>query len=332
MKDQYEDIDFGAQKYKSTIKHQATGFPVRAQPKRFWTRKRLLGLGLFLACIIVAITVSICAVFIRRTAEGTNTQSPTTTPVGNGTSVWQPRVGATWNYQIDGPLPANHTGTYDVWDIDLFENDINTIASLQKEGSQVICYFSAGSYEEWRPDASDFSQTDMGKNLSGWPGESWLNVSSPNVRKIMAARLDMAVEKSCDGVDPDNMDGYNNDNGLNLTQQDAIDYMNFLAHAAHQRGLSIGLKNAGEIVPHVVDAVQWSVNEACAVYDECATFDPFVQMSKPVFHVEYPKGADVNNNHAVSTSKKKSICDAPGSTHFSTIIKNSNLDGWIEVC
>lgn len=332
MKDEYDQLAAEDSKHKNTVKHTVTEFPLRARPKPFWTRNRLLGLGLFSACIIVAITVSLAAVFVRRAAESTNTQSPTYTPVANGTTVWQPRVGATWNYQIDGPLPANHTGDYDVWDIDLFENNINTISALQQQGSQVICYFSAGSYEEWRPDAVNFTEADRGKNLSGWPGEAWINVSSPNVRNIMLARLDMAVAKSCNGVDPDNMDGYNNDNGLNLTKQDAINYMNFLAQAAHQRGLSIGLKNAGEIVPSVVNVVQWSVNEACVVYDECTTFDPFIQLKKPVFHVEYPKGSDVNNDDSISSTKKKDVCDAPGSSHFSTIIKNSNLDAWIEVC
>lgn len=290
MKDTHDDFEIEDQKFTSTLKHVATGYAVPARSKHFWTRNRLLGLGLFFICVIVAIAVSLAAVFIRRSANSTNSpQTPitTTVPVGNGstTSVWQPRLASTWNYQIDGPIPANHTGTYDVWDIDLFENEISTIASLQNKGSQVICYFSAGSYENWRPDAHNFTKADLGKGLDGWPGEQWLNVSSPNVRKIMLARLDMAVEKSCDGVDPDNMDGYNNDNGLNLTQEDAIDYMNFLANAAHSRGLSIGLKNAGEIVQEVVGLVQWSVNEACVAYEECATFDPFVAVGKPVFHV-----------------------------------------------
>lgn len=38
----------------------------------------------------------------------------------------------------------------------------------------------------------------------------------------MLARLDRAQTLGCDGVDPDNVDAYNNDNGLNLTENDAI--------------------------------------------------------------------------------------------------------------
>lgn len=64
----------------------------------------------------------------------------------------------------------------------------------------------------------------------------------------MTARTELAASKGYDGVDPDNVDGYDNDTGLSLAQADAIDYLNFLANAAHSRALFIGLNNAGEIV------------------------------------------------------------------------------------
>jgi len=93
----------------------------------------------------------------------------------------------------------------------------------------VICYFSAGSYEDFRPDISQFDKaTDLGKPLVGWPGEWWLQANSANVRKIMTARLDLAVTKGCDGIDPDNIDAYNNDNGLDLQNTDAVDYVHLL--------------------------------------------------------------------------------------------------------
>jgi hypothetical protein len=72
----------------------------------------------------------------------------------------------------------------------------------------VICYFSAGSYEPGRPDSGDFKKEDMGAGLDGWPGEKWLKLSSENVRNIMKKRIDLAWKKGCDGVDPDNVDGY----------------------------------------------------------------------------------------------------------------------------
>jgi hypothetical protein len=44
--------------------------------------------------------------------------------------------------------------------------------------------------------------------LIGWEKEKWLNLNSDNVRQIMAKRLELAAEKGCDAVDPDNMDAY----------------------------------------------------------------------------------------------------------------------------
>lgn len=40
----------------------------------------------------------------------------------------------------------------------------------------------------------------------------------------MQARLDLAVQKGCDGVEPDNVDGYQNNSGFPLTAQDQLAY------------------------------------------------------------------------------------------------------------
>lgn len=103
---------------------------------------------------------------------------------------------------------SNTTPDVSIFDIDLFDTPKETIQQLHALGKKVICYFSAGSYENWRPDASEFKPEDLGHNLDGWPGEKWLKLSSDNVRRIMKERMKMAVEKGCDGVDPDNVDAY----------------------------------------------------------------------------------------------------------------------------
>lgn len=95
------------------------------------------------------------------------------------------------------------------------------------------------------------------------------------------------------------------------------------------RNLSIGLKNAGDIVPDIIDKMEWSVQEQCIQYDECDSYRPFLDQGKPVFHVEYPKGAAMNNNASIAMSRKGSIC---GDKDFSTIIESMDLDQWIETC
>src|SRR5258708_2469820 len=89
------------------------------------------------------------------------------------------------------------------------------------------------------------------------------------------------------------VDAYNNDNGFGLTQQDAINYILFLAGAAAKHNMGIGLKNALEILPQVQDKVQFCVNEQCAQFDECNKYNDFLN-SKPVFHIEYVDSIDSN--------------------------------------
>lgn len=191
---------------------------------------------------------------------------------------------STWHLQLDGKLKHPNRQVYD---IDLVETSSAAIASLHAKGRTVICYFSAGSYEEWRPDADLFPE--HGKQVGNWPGEYWLDIRMPEVLDIMRARLDLAVEKGCDGVDPDNVDAYSNDSGFQLTSDDQVNYNKAIAAEAHSRGLLVGLKNALEIIPQLVDDFDFAVNEECLQYDECNKYGPFALQSKAVFAVDYGK-------------------------------------------
>ncbi|KAF7587305.1 hypothetical protein BBP40_007414 [Aspergillus hancockii] len=300
--------------------------------KTWSVKKRMLIIGSVFLVIALAIGLGVgLGVGLKKGGGDDEGEVPPTTGGGVTTAKWQPAVGTRW--QIELLYALNDTSVdADIYDIDLFNNDKSTIANLQKQGRKVICYFSAGSYENWRPDKDKFKDSDMGNTLDGWPDEKWLNLKSENVRKIMTARLDMAKEKNCDGVDPDNVDAYDNDNGIDMSKEDSANFMMWLANEAHARNMSIGLKNAGAIIPAVIDNMQWSVNEQCAQYNECNTYAAFTAKNKPVFHIEYPKGDDTNNEEQVSTQQKKNACDFEGSDKFSTVIKNMKLDNWIQTC
>lgn len=100
------------------------------------------------------------------------------------------------------PLPPTDAP---VWDIDLFDSDATTVAALKITGKIVICYFSAGTVEDWRSDAKDFPSADVGKVLPEWPNEKWIRTGSTKVRDIMAKRIKLAADKGCDAIDPDNV-------------------------------------------------------------------------------------------------------------------------------
>ncbi|KAL4929712.1 endo alpha-1,4 polygalactosaminidase [Aspergillus undulatus] len=266
----------------------------------------------------------------HRRINGTSINPNTTT------EIWQPTIGATWQIILHGAVPASSLSnpTASIYDIDVFENPTSTITSLHNAGRRVICYFSAGTREDWREDADQFDDADLGSDLDDWDGEKWVDLRSENVRSIMRKRLDIAKQKGCDAVDPDNVDAYGNEEGgLGLTEDDTVDFMNWLAGEAHARGLAIGLKNAGAIIPRVLENMQFSVNEQCSVYDECDVYMPFVDAGKAVFQIEYPKGDDVNDEMEVSGMKKESVCSGyEGEGSFSTLIKNMDLDEWVQIC
>jgi hypothetical protein len=123
-------------------------------------------------------------------------------------------AGTTWDIVLDkssvnlNNLASTQAAKVAVIDIDMFDNDKATIEKLKKDGKKVICYFSAGSRENWRDDADRFTSKDYGKVLDGWEEENWVNVKSQNVKNIMADRIKLAAGKGCDAVDPDNTDGF----------------------------------------------------------------------------------------------------------------------------
>lgn len=210
---------------------------------------------------------------------------PATTPVPQP-SYWRPPLAASWQIQYTGTIDTSLA--VDLYNLDLFDTTPETIAELHARGVKVICYFSAGSYEDWRPDAGQFPASVLGNNLADWPGERWLDIRDlQTLAPIMLGRIALAAQKGCDGVDPDNVDGYSNLTGFPLTAEDQLAYNIFLANAAHQNNLGIGLKNNLEQVPLLVTFFDWALSEQCFQYQECHLLKPFVDAGKAVFVIEY---------------------------------------------
>lgn len=88
-------------------------------------------------------------------------------------------------------------------------------------------------------------------------------------------------------MDPDNVNGYQNNTGFPLTAEDQLAFNRWLAEQAHQRGLFIALKNEGTQAAELVNEFDAVVSEKCFAYQECSLFDPFIQQNKPVWDIEY---------------------------------------------
>jgi hypothetical protein len=191
---------------------------------------------------------------------------------------------ASWHLQLNGTLQKPNRQVYD---IDLYDTPKQTITTLKAQGRIVICYFSAGTWEDWRSDAKLYPKAAIGKPLPDWPGERWLDYRRNDVRALLAKRLDLARSKGCNGVDPDNVDGYANNNGLKLTKAQQISFNRWLASEAHKRNLSAGLKNAVELLPQLAEHFDFAVNESCYQYEECGGYVAMRRQGKPIFIADY---------------------------------------------
>jgi hypothetical protein len=241
---------------------------------------------------------------------------------GGGGSLFQPKPGTTWQWQLSD-LPLETSIDVSVYDVDLFETTDQEFTKLHADGRVVICYFSAGSWELYRPDADKFPDNVKGDPLDPpFADELWLDIRSSVVRGLMQARLDLAVTRGCDAVEPDNVDGYANSNGLGLKDTDQLDYNKFIAAEAHKRGLSVGLKNDLDQLGDLVGDFDWALNEECFSYNECDVYaDTFIAAGKAVFHAEY-----------VDENQLGAVCAVTKPLGLSTIIKNIELDAYRVPC
>jgi hypothetical protein len=103
----------------------------------------------------------------------------------------------------------------------------------------------------------------------------------------MGTRLDLAVSKHCDAVEPDNVDGYSNNTGFPLTAANQLAYNRWLADAAHVRNLGVVLKNDIDQITALEPDFDFAINEQCRQYNECSGYSAFINNNKAVFQVEY---------------------------------------------
>jgi hypothetical protein len=248
----------------------------------------------------------------------TVTTPTTTTPTVASSSVaapalWQPALGTAWQWQLTNPIDTSVN--VPVYDVDAMETTDAEVSALHAKGRKVICYVDVGAYENYRPDATSFPASMLGTS-NNWPGQKWVDIRQiKTLEPIMAARFDVCQRKGFDAIEADEVDGYKSDTGFPLTEQDQLTYNRMLAQLAHQRGLSIGLKNDLDQIPQLVNDFQFAINEQCFQYQECDKLLPFIQAGKAVFEAEYQLSNDQFCAQAkpmgLSSMRKNVDLDAP---------------------
>lgn len=242
----------------------------------------------------------------------------TAAPATDAGEMWDPVVGDTFHIQFSGEIDTSVEAT--VYDIDMFDSSPDLVQELHDAGRRVVCYISAGSWENWRPDKRAFPKSVRGKAMDGWPGERWLDIRKRDILgPLMDERLRRCARKGFDGVEYDNVNGYENRTGFPLRRRHQLAYNRMIAELAHARGLAAGLKNVPQLVDELEPSYDFVINESCFVYDECDPYARFVAADKPVFVLEYELAMD-------------EFCDEAVASNLFAQKKRLKLDAWRRTC
>lgn len=202
-----------------------------------------------------------------------------------GPQHWRPPAHLTWYWQLQGQINDAHAvGAYDV---DGFDTSAAEVAHLHDLGRRVICYIDVGTWENWRPDAGQFPASVRGRP-NGWPGERWLDIRQPVVRRLMARRFQQQCRaKGFDALEPDNIDEYQARSGFPITAADQLAYNEWVAGQAHALGLAVLQKNDPDQAARLEPYFDGVLAEQCTQYSECSSFGPYLKAGKPVLDAEY---------------------------------------------
>lgn len=221
--------------------------------------------------LAVALSVGLTAGCL---ASGTTTPAATT-PAATSTASRPFPAHGRFDYQLGGAYPPP-PGTAIV---------ARDSTDPPAPGTFSICYLNAfqtqpGQGSSW--DRGLLLHDRSGRPLvdPDWPDEFILDTTTEADRQAIASRLEVLID-SCatrgfDAIEPDNLDTYARSYVRRHaerapTRDDNVALLALLADRAHQRGLLIAQKNAGEDSATIrrKAGTDFAIAEECQRYDEC---------------------------------------------------------------
>ena len=212
--------------------------------------------------------------------------SPTPTPTAAYTptgTLDPPPEGAAFDYQLGGGYtpPAGVTVV------------VRDSTDSPAEGYYNICYVNGF---QGQPDAG-WPDVLVLHDASGdvvydpdWPDEAILDISTPDNRQAIAARLAVTIAGCAaagyQAVEFDNLDSYTRSDGA-FDLQDSIALARLLVQSAHEAGLAAGQKNTVELGEsgRTLVGFDFAVAEECQAFGECADYTAVY--GQRVFDIEY---------------------------------------------
>lgn len=253
-------------------------------------------------------------------------------------------------WQLVAPWRANVEA--DVYDIDLLEavpskrkirvpgfgrytvrrgENAGAIDELHADGHFVVCYIDTGAWESYWPDAKLFPKRVRGAN-TGWRGERWLDVrrrSWDRFAPLIWARLDLAAQLGCDGVEGDQNNGAENRNGFGLDKdRHMVPWYRKVFRETHARGMAAVQKNGISRIRDLLRAPGSDpasepdalLIEECAQFHECSRLAPWMDSGKPVWQVDYRPRFSANEF-------RRKVCPRAGKRRYFAMLKREPPDG-----
>jgi hypothetical protein len=222
-----------------------------------------------------------------------------------------------WQIQFQGTIDTSVRSRF--FDLD---GDVRarSVRALHHRGRKVACYLNAGAWENYRSDKDDYPDVVLGNDYEGYPEERWLDIRRIDLLgPIIDARIEACKAKHFDGIDPDNVNGFETDTGFPLTADDQLRFNTWLANEAHSRGLSIGMKNDDQQARALAPYFDWVIVEQCIQQRNCRAYAPYTRAGKPIFSIEYTKPT----RRACAEAKRRKI---------SLVFKKSSLGAYRRTC
>jgi hypothetical protein len=239
------------------------------------------------------------------------------------TKPWIPTAGESFQIQYDGKLDLDYSAQ--IFDLDMFDTPASVVAKLHAKGRRVVCYIDVGTWEKYRPDADKFPKWVLGRKDGRWAGERWLDIRATKVLEpIMAARYDLCKKKGFDGIDPDNIDGYQNDTGFPLTAAEQLRYDEWVANASHARGLTVDQKNDNSQLKVLSKFFDFGVDEQCWSQGWCHQLTIYTDRNALVVNVQY--------GHKNVQEFQEKTCPSDARYNITAILKKIELTAWIVTC
>lgn len=273
-------------------------------------------------------TARIPAAFFLAALAGCSLSASPLTPSGAFASHaasrtrWIPVANSTYQIQYGGKL--DFTVPAATYDVDYQDTTARQVAAIHARGRRAVCYVDVGTWERWRPDASQFPKDVLGKPDGGWPGERWLDIRQTSVLEpIMTRRFQVCKQKRFDGIDPDNLDGYVNKTGFHLTYAEQLAYDTWVANEVHALGLTVAEKGDNNQVADLAKVYDFAVVEQCFAQGWCRQFRRYTVRNALVVDVEY---------HLTRQRFLTQTCPSDARYRETAILKRLELTAWIVTC